>query len=732
MMDQRFVETTCSVCHSRYKVPREYSGKRGTCKNCGNSFTMTPAAVRTDYPVIGMLAVKYKFIEEKTLREILTSFDSANRGAELEKFLVEKGHLSQNQMDLLQAVHSYLKTRQRDRQFGNIAVEQAFCTRQQIDQALDLQERDFQENKAITRIEDILIKNGVLSSDQRDSIVRCQLEREKKQPQETPLVEPQEVIDDIQIAEDPFELVVSKDGLSAHVRCTGKFNETMTSGDLLAFISAKGITHGIIEKTAIDKYLSSKTRPNETLKIAEGTPPVLGIDTVIRFSFDVTPDTPGDDSTDSSAENIRRECPPPVQAGDLIAEKIPGKPGQAGMDVFGKPLPPPEVVERNLTWGQGTKVSETGLKVYASTEGYPYVAMNGEISVLSELHIAGDLDHHIGDICFGGPIIVDGTIKSGFRVTGGSLTAKEIQGAEIVVKGDVKVSGGIIGARIEAKGDIHGVYVKNSNLVAYGDLVVQKEIINCDIKVGGECNIRNGKIISSSVAAFKGIVVKDVGTELSDPSRLMPGVDQHIEAEKDRINGILSEKKKYLEQLNTRCKKLEEEINKLNDKIIQLAQIQNRSRLEKHCLLKQIEEMKKDSDAQSLAEAKSLIIKHQNTEAAAEKSLNKLISDQEKLSNDLEAITKEAAITKTKVESLQQAAEELSRRLQNLKRLPVVKVFGCITDGTVLAGTRSSKTLTKTFRNVEFKEKNLNVSSSQDGWEIRVMREQVTEGVSND
>ena len=85
-------------------------------------------------------------------------------------------------------------------------------------------------------------------------------------------------------------------------------------------------------------------------------------------------------------------------------------------------------------------------------------------------------------------------------------------------------------------------------------MIVAKEIINSEVRISGECNIQDGKIISSSVTALKGILVGDVGTELSSPSKLSPGVDAHIEKETEEIHRILDKKNERSEELKAKIK----------------------------------------------------------------------------------------------------------------------------------------------------------------------------------
>jgi uncharacterized protein (DUF342 family) len=74
--------------------------------------------------------------------------------------------------------------------------------------------------------------------------------------------------------------------------------------------------------------------------------------------------------------------------------------GKPGTDVFGNAVAPPVPKEIPMSSGKGATLSEDGLKAYAESDGIPYVSLNNEISLLSELTISRDVDHTVGDIHF--------------------------------------------------------------------------------------------------------------------------------------------------------------------------------------------------------------------------------------------------------------------------------------------------------------------------------------------
>lgn len=688
MSAQTLVEITCSECNSKYKIPHDYVGKRGTCKNCGIHFKMAPQPVAQDIPLIGKLAVKYKFIEKAQLETLLPLLDHAHRDVTCEKLLVEKGFISSKQLSLLKSVRKYINLRQQDRQFSSILLKKKLCDPPKIDEAFDVQAKLFQESRVIKALGDILIEQGHLSSEQRDSAMIDEVIEEATE------------IDSGENKEALFLLNIPEDGLSAYLELSRHVKHKITVDEICRFIEAKGISNGVADKKDIEAYVKSVSAKKKPLKIAEGTQPVPSKDGDIRFYIDL-------DSV--------------VKAGDLVAEKVSAVCGKPGVDVFGNAITVPEPKEMTMQCGKGVTLSEDGLKVYAERDGIPYISLNNNISILSEITIAGDVDHTIGDIHFPGPITVTGTVKKGCYIKGNSLTANEIRGADVDINGEINVSRGILDASIKAKGDIHALFVKGTEIIAYGDLIVAKEIINSKIEISGECNIQDGKIISSSITAWKGILVYDVGTELANASTLSPGVDAHIEKETSEILKALDEKKGRYKELKSRLEKLEKTNNKLNDEIVEYAQVQDQSMLEQRALLEQLDTLKKNGDTQALEEVETALQTITAKAREAETSVSELFVEQEKISKEIADATAEFDSMGEERKKLKDALNQLQQWSSEQKGIPVVKVFGSVMDGTILAGAQSSKTLIKIYKNVELIERKSKVPSPDDRWEIRVM-----------
>ena len=83
--------------------------------------------------------------------------------------------------------------------------------------------------------------------------------------------------------------------------------------------------------------------------------------------------------------------------------------------------------------------------------------------------IDGDLSTKTNDLKYRGNIRVNGIIMDGVDLNCGSIKAHEIRGAQIVAVGDVMVSGGIIGARVTAQGNVQAKFINNCQIETFGN-----------------------------------------------------------------------------------------------------------------------------------------------------------------------------------------------------------------------------------------------------------------------
>jgi len=729
----------CPACGCMYKVPPEFRGRTLSCKKCGTPFKLEqpvgaePEGVPQPKPVpeakadtvsredpgllLGRLIVKYQYASERQVRAAL-DFQAKGREDGKEKplgeILVMKGVVSQNQLSCLLSIQQLLEAREVDRRFGMIALRNGFATQQQVDAALAEQKKLFMATKSVKRIGDLLVESGVISQEQRDAILAGQSrmgevsegKEEKRAPVDGAL-------------KDAFEVTVSEDGLSALITpraAEASKADPQTIKDVLA---AQGITFGIVEDAAMDGYLKQGTRFNVPFKVAEGTPPVPAGEVVVKHHFDTDPLKVGMIKEGGYIDFKDRGSIPQVKEGDLLAEKVLPTDGVPGRDVLGQPIPPPVTKDVKLRGGKGAKISEDGMKVYAAVDGRPELRADGRVYVFSDLEIRGNVDLKTGHVDFQGNVGVSGTVQSGFRVRGGSLTANEILKADIETNGDVVVFGGIIGATVRAGGNLRARYVHEANIEVLGDIVVEKEIIDSRIETSGVCNVRKGHILSCQVQAKKGIEAEQVGSDASRPCTLVVGTNERARSEIERLKQAISLKRDEGKKLEARVKELDQETQKSHQDMGSVAQEQDRAMVKRRTLKEKLEAAKRAGVSDLTEEAERVLQSLDQEIRERDGVLDAFLDTQEKIQEEISELQQAIKTLEEEIPALEDEIASISEWSQADRGNPVVKVHGSIHQYTTVKGLYSTLILPESHNRVNIKE--VKTADKQE-WKMRLSR----------
>ena len=357
--------------------------------------------------------------------------------------------------------------------------------------------------------------------------------------------------------DDMFSLQLTEDNTKALIRLRTFESHHLDLTHVKQFLEKYKIINGLIPDEQIVKWLVRSTPDDPPFVIAQGRPALAARDAEIKYHFSIDFLHAGKVNEDGSINFQDRGEIPYVKEGDFLAAKIFPEEGKNGMDVYGREIVVEEAVDLTFSSGPGTRISEDGVRIYATTSGQPHLDAMGNISVCPEFMIKGDLGFETGDVDFDGNVIVAGSVKEGFKVRCASLTAKEIQGAEIDIEGDLNVSLGIVDTElVKVKGCVQAKFVHNSKINSFGDLIIQKEIIDSKILLSGACVNETGTILNCEISAKMGIQGGTIGNKSSKASTLSVGVDEHtnlliskVDAKLNRNNTVISELREELTAL---------------------------------------------------------------------------------------------------------------------------------------------------------------------------------------
>ena len=500
-----------------------------------------------------------------------------------------------------------------------------------------------------------------------------------------------------------FHIKISSDHLSAWIHYTAiqkVFNSYEALQQIKSLIEERQIQFGIVEEEVIEEWLTHLAKDVSPLCIAKGVNPTFPIPEEIQYHFNVNYRQAGTIKPDGTIDFRERGRIPYVKAGALLAEKRPLKPGASGRDIFGNTIPVEQPMEQLFAVGTNAQLSEDQLKIFATEEGQPFLNAMGEIAVYQELSISGDVDYETGNIDFDGNLIVAGTIKEGFSVKCANLTANQIHGGEINVSGNLNISSGIVDSRIvNVQGHIQAKYVNNSDIKVFGDMIVQREIIDSHIFSGGELVNESGSIFSSTISAKKGICAGNVGSDKSAPISIEVGTERLMQMIQDEIDRVIKENNRQLKKEENNIEQLEQKDRQLLEQITDFAYVQEQ-------IQDSIKRPRPTTDEASSITTRSLkkgilpssTLSPQQQIQAIEEKISTAFEAQEKVLHHIqehrEIIEKLENTNKLKVNQ-KRALREFAARSAPKASLTVSRT---IVAGTKIKGKQSSLILTKDQR----------------------------------
>jgi uncharacterized protein (DUF342 family)/CheY-like chemotaxis protein len=512
-----------------------------------------------------------------------------------------------------------------------------------------------------------------------------------------------------------FELTMSEDKIKAFIRLKTSDTDGLNIITIKELLEREGIRVGIKDDDYIKSWLLGANPEDDAVIIARGRKPKLPVNAEIKYHFPIEFRQPGKVDSEGRIDFKDRGEIPFVEKDTFLAAKIFPKDGTPGIDVKGEVIPVEEAVDMAFGAGTGVRESEDGVKIYADIDGQPNLDPLGNISVFPELKIDGDVGFESGNVEFDGNIIVTGTIKEGFSIKGASLTIEQIEGAEVDLTGDLNVSSGIVDAElIKVKGDIQAKYVNNSKIYGFGDLIVQKEILDSKIRLSGACINEKGTIIASDISAKMGIDAGHIGTMGSRPSKLKVGIDEHTNFLVAKIDSKLKVNIDTVTVLRNEISALDKEDQALHLTISEHAYIQDRTQIK----LKDVEKKKLDLQASGNAAAlqKVFELEEQMNEQAkqAEDNINQGFERQD-------AVAQEIVQKKERIGQLEEVNQELIDEKKKLTEFtskkepkPEVKVAKQLLSGTKIDGPNSFITIrdtTSKCRIIELKQTEVGMES---------------------
>ena len=652
------------------------------------------------------LALQKKFITSAQCAQAMEACrDAKNLDLALKNYFERENFLTDKQMKQLLASYAALKTIQRNQRFGNCAVDLGLVTKEQFIGEMTRQTNKIAEKRQPELISKIWIQDQTLNQEQYQQVEQKLQGKQPAPPKNKPVTP--EAATETQQEEPPLvdysldrelacgvQLTVDAMGMTAFIRKTDLFMDTVSAGKILEQLEDNGIVYGLVDVSEVEKFINSSGFKTNPFKVAQGTEPMRGKDARIEYFFETDYLKAGGIDEDGNIDFRDRGPIPWVKKGVLLAKKIPLTDAREGKNIFNELLYVPTVADVALKAGKGVMRSSDGLKLYAEITGTPGLDPSNKVEVSHTFTAPADVNYETGHINYEGNIIIKGTLKSGFKAEGHEIRVGTVDGGEIRASGDVTVLNGMIGGFVYARGNVNIRFIQNSTIFCLGNLTVDKEIMDSRIITSGAVIIKTGEVISSEITCNKGLITQHLGTEKSTPNTITFGVDAFTARELKNIKDRMVHTRDGQAFIREKLDALVNDLSRDTINTSALVHEIDRARHENFVLSKK----QADPTAGGLKSQRQV---NSRLLVRLDKELNHLLDRIEKKKKQHKKFKTELKQLETTLERLRGEQSNFTRWQQQNPGVAQAIVSGRVIPGTIIKGPEASTEILETRNNVK-------------------------------
>jgi hypothetical protein len=644
-----------------------------------------------DYKVVpdfGTLAFNDGYITKGELEQAGEELEEkeaeSSTGLTLDRILISSKFIRRRDLSRIFAKMALIETRLLDREFSKMLLDREVLKKKDVDRAFRKQLNNFEDSGVTTLLGDILVESDVIAAGLRDEVMAAQDRSGARKSDSDGSLEFSSEYGAY------VDLQVSENRVEAWIRVPAAIHGTADIKPVKDLIKKRGIRFGVVEDLEIRRFIKGCTDPTEKFVVARGTPAGAGKPARVIYHFNTEPESAGKVREDGSIDFTSRGESAFIKKGQVLAEKTPMEHPRQGRDIFGQTLEVVEVEDASIQGGDGTEISEDGLKLTATRSGQPSLDMKGVVTVLEQFTVRGDVGFKTGNISFNGNVLVTGAVTEGFSVECAELVCNEINGGTITAAGDVKVSNGIVNAAIETQGGLQAKFVNRSKIFAFKDVLVTREIMASTLLISGKLDNTTGRITASSIAARLGLDVKQIGTEKAAGSVIKLGMDDHAQWIAQRYDLKLAEVKERLEQGIKEKLKITERYNALHVDIANQTFAQDKMNKKIEAIEKMMGTSDQKEEKKALAaELKELEI---NIEKANER-IQGIFEAQDMAQKKIAAFDTDIHRFHQETKDLETEKQKVLEQIQKNDPIPMLKVGKKIFAGTRILGMGSAREL---------------------------------------
>ena len=244
-----------------------------------------------------------------------------------------------------------------------------------------------------------------------------------------------------------------------------------------------------------------------------------------------------------------------VAAGDVLGRLIPPGEGADGRDVCGRAIPANRGRKLALQ-PDGTVQIEADGSIRALKDGILSLARL-RIAVVDSMDVEGAVDFSTGNIDFVGSVKVKDGIRDNFtlKATGDVSIGGLVEAADLVVGGDCTCERGVAArgsGHLLVDGSLESAYLNGVVGRIRGSLAIAREIVGCELLVGGDVDVSRGSIVGGTLIVGGALKAGTIGTEAGAKTVVRIGGMPIELAKAARINELAQELSKRIAPLEER------------------------------------------------------------------------------------------------------------------------------------------------------------------------------------
>ncbi|MFC5448366.1 DUF342 domain-containing protein [Paenibacillus aestuarii] len=341
---------------------------------------------------------------------------------------------------------------------------------------------------------------------------------------------------------------ISDDKLSAFLLINELQEDIILSiGQLEEQLKAHQIIHGLNLPMIAQVAASPKSYVGQKLEIAKGTVPQQGQDGYIQYMYDLENEDKKPLELEDGRVNYKEVISlHNVKKGQLIAQRFRATEGAPGKAVTGEVIFAKAGKEARFKLGKNVITDANQMGLYSVMDGMVVKTDRDKINVFPIYEVNGDVDYNIGNIDFIGTVVIRGNVLPGFKIraSGDIRVTGGVEAAELEADGSIEINAGIVGqnkAVVKAGHNLKSSFIQDAVVEADNELTVSQSIMHSTIRAGKAVNCvgSKGLIVGGIIQAGERVKARTIGNSMSTATVIEVGVLPELRNELIQLRGQL-------------------------------------------------------------------------------------------------------------------------------------------------------------------------------------------------